>query len=99
MRERDRNRRKRGEPYRSRTGMMRHEREPLVPEPDTAAIRRRAEELAPALEGAFTQEELRLLSWAVYRSACRGTLHPRRMALLRPILTAFALAIRDRGPG
>lgn len=49
----------------------------------------------PVLEAAFSQEELRMLSWAVYRSACRGTMPPSRIAVLRPILTAFALAIRE----
>jgi hypothetical protein len=77
--------------------MMRQEREPLVPEPDTTAIRARALRIAVVLRATFSQDELRLLSWAVYRSATRGTLHPARMAVLRPILTALALAIDYRG--
>lgn len=82
----------------SRSGVRptpRYTRPPLVPEVNTAQIRARAERLAPVLEETFSQEELRLLSWAVYRSACRGTMPPRRIAVLRPILTALALAIRE----
>lgn len=73
---------------------MRHARDPLVPEPHPPAIRARADALVEGLR-VLTQDELRLLSASVYWNVCRGVLHPRDVAVLRPVLTALARLIDD----
>lgn len=74
--------------------IMRQGREPLVPEPHPPAIRARADAIAAGL-AVLTQDELRLLSGSVYWHVCRGVLHPRDVAVLRPVLTALARLIDD----